>query len=43
MVQLLVCDIETAATGLEHKLTVVTRHMAGFFRSGGNTLNPFTT
>ena len=43
MVQLLVRDIETAATGLEHKLTVVTRHMAGFYRSRVSTLNPFTT
>jgi hypothetical protein len=31
-----------AATGLEHNLTVVTRNVADFKRSGVNTLNPFT-
>jgi len=31
-----------AATGLEHLLTVVTRNVADFRRSGVNTLNPFS-
>ena len=31
-----------AATGLEHKLTVVTQNTKDFARSGVNTLNPFT-
>lgn len=31
-----------AATGLEHNLTVVTRNVADFKRSGVNTINPFT-
>ena len=31
-----------AATGLEHALTVVTRNVADFQRSGVNCLNPFT-
>jgi predicted nucleic acid-binding protein len=31
-----------AATGLEHQLTVVTRNVADFERSGVNILNPFT-
>ena len=31
-----------AATALEHRLTVVTRNIADFQRSGVNTLNPFT-
>jgi len=31
-----------AATGLEHGLTVVTRNVADFQRSGVNCLNPFT-
>jgi predicted nucleic acid-binding protein len=31
-----------AATGLEHQLTVVTRNVADFQRSGVNTLNPFS-
>lgn len=30
-----------AATGLEHGLTVVTRNVVDFQRSGVNTLNPF--
>ena len=30
-----------AATGLEHRLTVVTRNGVDFERSGVNTLNPF--
>jgi len=37
-----VSDGLIAATGLEHKLTVVTRNLADFQRSGVNTLNPFT-
>jgi len=37
-----VSDGLIAATGLEHKLTVATRNMADFQRSGVNTLNPFT-
>ena len=37
-----VSDGLIAATGLEHKLTVVTRNTADFQRSGVNTLNPFT-
>jgi toxin FitB len=36
-----VSDGLIAATGLEHKLTVVTRNIADFQRSGVNTLNPF--
>jgi len=31
-----------AATGLEHKLTVVTRNVSDFQRSGVNTFNPFS-
>jgi predicted nucleic acid-binding protein len=31
-----------AATGLEHGLTVVTRNMVDFQRSGVNTVNPFS-
>lgn len=31
-----------AATALEHKLTVVTRNVPDFKRSGVNTLNPFS-
>ena len=31
-----------AATGLEHGLTVVTRNVSDFRRSGVNTLNPFS-
>ena len=31
-----------AATGLEHDLTVVTRNVVDFQRSGVNTLNPFS-
>jgi predicted nucleic acid-binding protein len=31
-----------AATGLEHGLTVVTRNVADFQRSGVNCLDPFT-
>jgi len=31
-----------AATGLEHKLTLVTRNTADFSRSGVATLNPFS-
>ena len=34
-------DGPIAATALEHKLTVVTRNVADFQRSGVNTLNPF--
>jgi predicted nucleic acid-binding protein len=30
-----------AATGLEHDLTVVTRNISDFMRSGVNTLDPF--
>ncbi len=37
-----VSDGLIAATGLEHKLTVVTRNIADFERSGVNTLNPFS-
>lgn len=37
-----VSDGLMAATALEHKLTVVTRNVADFQRSGVNTLNPFT-
>lgn len=37
-----VSDGLIAATGLEYKLTVVTRNTADFLRSGVNTLNPFT-
>lgn len=37
-----VSDGLIAATGLEHKLTVVTRNGADFRRAGINTLNPFT-
>jgi predicted nucleic acid-binding protein len=31
-----------AATGLEYQLTVVTRNVADFQRSGASTLNPFS-
>ena len=37
-----VSDGLIAATGLEHKLTVVTRNDADFRRSGVNTHNPFS-
>jgi len=37
-----VSDGLIAATGLEHKLTIVTRNVDDFRRSGVNTLNPFT-
>ena len=37
-----VSDGLIAATGLEHRLTVVTRNVLNFERSGVNTLNPFT-
>lgn len=37
-----VSDGLIAATGLEHKLTVVTRNVEDFRRSGVNTLNPFS-
>jgi predicted nucleic acid-binding protein len=37
-----VSDGLIAATGLEHKLTIVTRHVSDFQRSGVNTLNPFS-
>ena len=37
-----VTDGLLAATGLEHKLTVVTRNTTDFQRSGVNTLNPFS-
>jgi predicted nucleic acid-binding protein len=37
-----VSDGLIAATGLEHKLTVVTRNLSDFQRSGVNTLNPFS-
>lgn len=36
-----VTDGLLAATGIEHKLTVVTRNTDDFERSGANTLNPF--
>lgn len=36
-----VCDGLLAATGIEHKLTIVTRNTGDFQRSGVNTLNPF--
>ncbi|MEX2044951.1 MAG: type II toxin-antitoxin system VapC family toxin [Opitutus sp.] len=36
-----VIDGLLAATGIEHKLTVVTRNTDDFLRSGVNTLNPF--
>jgi len=38
---LTVSDGLIAATAIEHKLTVVTRNIADFQRSGVNTLNPF--
>jgi len=37
-----VSDGLIAATGLEHKLTVVTHNTADFQRSGVNLLNPFS-
>jgi hypothetical protein len=37
-----VSDGLIAATGLEHKLTVVTRNVSDFQRSGVGTLNPFS-
>jgi predicted nucleic acid-binding protein len=37
-----VVDGLIAATGIEHKLAVVTRNIADFQRSGVNTLNPFS-
>lgn len=37
-----VSDGLIAATGLEHKLTVVTRNVSDFQRSGVNTFNPFS-
>lgn len=37
-----VSDGLIAATGLEHKLIVVTRNVADFRRSGVGTLNPFS-
>ena len=37
-----VSDGLIAATGLEHRLAVVTRNSVDFERSGVNTLNPFT-
>jgi len=37
-----VSDGLIAATGLEHGLTVVTRNVADFQRSGVNTLDPFS-
>ncbi len=37
-----VSDGLIAATGLEHKLTVVTRNAGDFQRSGVNPLNPFS-
>ncbi len=37
-----VIDGLLAATGLEHRLTVVTRNTDDFERSGVNTLNPFS-
>jgi toxin FitB len=36
-----VSDGLLAATGIEHKLTIVTRNTDDFVRSGVNTLNPF--
>jgi predicted nucleic acid-binding protein len=36
-----VTDGLLAATGIEHKLTIVTRNTDDFLRSGVNTLNPF--
>ncbi len=36
-----VTDGLIAATGIEHKLTIVTRNVSDFQRSGVNTLNPF--
>jgi predicted nucleic acid-binding protein len=36
-----VTDGLLAATGIEHKLTIVTRNVDDFRRSGVNTLNPF--
>lgn len=37
-----VSDGLIAATGLEHGLTIVTRNVDDFARSGANTLNPFS-
>ena len=37
-----VSDGLIAATGLEHRLTIVTRNVFDFERSGVNTLNPFS-
>lgn len=37
-----VSDGLIAATAIEHKLTVVTRNITDFQRSGVNTLNPYT-
>ncbi len=37
-----VSDGLIAATGLEHRLTVVTRNVSDFRRSGVNTLNPYS-
>jgi len=34
-------DGPMAATGLEHDLTIVTRNISDFMKSGVNTLNPF--
>jgi toxin FitB len=36
-----VSDGLLAATGIEHKLTIVTRNTGDFVRSGVNTLDPF--
>lgn len=36
-----VSDGLLAATGIEHKLTIVTRNTDDFVRSGASTLNPF--